>query len=178
MLCVKWCDTQKLQTSTNKTTFTMLRGGVQGSPLIKLGGRTLMRQTVIRYLGIHIGERGSFAEHITQTCYWATGTMQKIVRLARNHFGMPLKTIRLYMSSVMTAIVTYRPSVWAHKAKNVQPRQKLNAAQRGVLIMLTGAYRTTSADAIQVIAGVLPMDLEVLRVTTEYFLRREKMAKF
>ncbi|GJQ88405.1 hypothetical protein Trydic_g15997 [Trypoxylus dichotomus] len=76
------------------------------------------------------------------------------------------------MISVMTSIVTYGASVWAHKAKQVRPRQKLNAARRGVFITLTGAYRTTSAEALQVIAGVLPMDLEVLRVAAEYCLRR------
>ncbi|GJQ87503.1 hypothetical protein Trydic_g10791 [Trypoxylus dichotomus] len=87
---------------------------------------------------------------------------------------MPMKSIRTYMASVMTSIVTYGASVWAHKAKQVRPRQKLNAAQRGVLITLTGAYRTTSGEALQVIAGILPMDLEVLRIAAEYCFRRGK----
>ncbi|GJQ84513.1 hypothetical protein Trydic_g15413 [Trypoxylus dichotomus] len=170
----RWCEAQKLQISTGKTTYTMLRGSMQRSPLIRLRGRTLRRQVVTKYLGIHMGERGSFAEHITQTCYKATATMQKIARLARNHYHMPMKSIRTYVASVMTSIVTYGASVWAHKAKQVRPRQKLNTAQRGVLITLTGAYRTTSTDALQVIAGILPMDLEVLRVAVEYCLRRGK----
>ncbi|GJQ77127.1 hypothetical protein Trydic_g23694 [Trypoxylus dichotomus] len=118
----RWCEAQKLQISTGKTTFTMLPCSMQRSPLIRLGGRTLRRQVVTKYLGIDMGERGSFAEHITQ----------------------------------MASIVTYGASVWAHKAKQVRPRQKLNAAQRGVLITLTGAYRTTSAEALQVIVGILP----------------------
>ncbi|GJQ70401.1 hypothetical protein Trydic_g22830 [Trypoxylus dichotomus] len=173
----EWCNAQKLQILIRKTTFTMLRDSMQRSPLIKLGGQTLRRQMVTKYLGIHMAERGSFAEHITQTYYKATATMQKIARMARNRYSMPLKIIRVYMSSVMTSIVTYGASVWTHKAKQIRPHQKLNAAQRGVLITLTGAYRTTSADALQVIAGVLPMDLEVLRVAAEYFLRTGKMAK-
>ncbi|GJQ88494.1 hypothetical protein Trydic_g4857 [Trypoxylus dichotomus] len=141
----RWCDAQKLQISTGKTTFPMLRGSMQRIPLIRLRGRTLRRQVVTRYLGIHMGERGSFAEHITQTCYRATATMQKIARMARNHYNMPMKNIRAYMTSVMTSIVTYGANVWVHK-----PRQKLNAA-----LTLTGTYRTTSAEALQVIAGVL-----------------------
>ncbi|GJQ66396.1 hypothetical protein Trydic_g8498 [Trypoxylus dichotomus] len=110
----RWCDAQKLQISTGKTTFPMLRGSMQRIPLIRLRGRTLRRQVVTRYLGIHMGERGSFGEHITQTCYKATATMQKIARMARNHYSMPMKNIRAYMTSVMTSIVTYGASVWAH----------------------------------------------------------------
>ena len=36
----------------------------------------------------------------------------------------------------------------------------LNQAQRNALLVVTGSYRTTSTDALQVLAGVLPADLQ------------------
>ncbi|GJQ75312.1 hypothetical protein Trydic_g23497 [Trypoxylus dichotomus] len=76
------------------------------------------------------------------------------------------------MSSVMTTNVAYGESVWAKKAKQVNHKQNLNAAQRDVLIALTRAYRTTSPDALQIMAGVHPMDLELLKAAAEYCWRR------
>ncbi|KAK9701509.1 hypothetical protein QE152_g30578 [Popillia japonica] len=92
--------------------------------------------------------------------------------IAQRQYRIPLPAVQKYMSAVMATIVTYEASVWAGKAKQVKPRQDLNSAQRGVLVRLTGAYRTTSTDALQVIAGTLPMDLEVLKNASAYWLRK------
>ncbi|GJQ74533.1 hypothetical protein Trydic_g21398 [Trypoxylus dichotomus] len=100
-----------------------------------------------------------------------TATMRKIASLARRQYRITLARIQGYMSSVMINIVIYAASVWAKNAKQVKPKQNLNAAQRGVLLALTRAYHTISADAVQVVASVLPMDLEVLKVAAEYWWR-------
>ena len=75
------------------------------------------------------------------------------------------------MNSVMASIVAYGASAWAETAKQVVPRRKLNSAQRGVLLRMTGAYHTTPVEALQVILGVLPMDLEVLQRAALYWAR-------
>lgn len=77
----------------------------------------------------------------------------------------------------MATITTYSASVWVQKARQVRQKQQINAAQRGVLVRLTGAYRTTSSDALQVIAGVLPLDLEIVRSAAEYWLRKGDLQK-
>ncbi|XP_076256104.1 uncharacterized protein LOC143193667 [Rhynchophorus ferrugineus] len=48
------------------------------------------------------------------------------------------------------------------KADTERIRKKLAAAQRSVLIAVTGAYRTTSNDALQVIAGTSPLHIDAV----------------
>lgn len=103
--------------------------------------------------------------------------MHKIARIAEGQHRIPLTAIRVYMTALMATITTYSASVWVQKARQVRQKQQINAAQRGVLVRLTGAYRTTSSDALQVIAGVLPLDLEIVRSAAEYWLRKGDLQK-
>ncbi|GJQ84509.1 hypothetical protein Trydic_g15409 [Trypoxylus dichotomus] len=67
-----WCGGQKLQISTMKTTYTLLKGHMQRNAILKLDGRAIRRKSTTRYLGIHVGERENYAEHIQQMCNKAT----------------------------------------------------------------------------------------------------------
>lgn len=167
-----WCANNKLQLSQTKTTYMMLKGNLQRDPVVRLHGMPIKRSKTTKYLGVHIGEKLTFADHITQVCAKATCLMHKIARIAQGQYRIPLPSIRRYMTALMAKITTYGASFWAWKAKQVKQRQQINGAQRGILVRLTGAYRTTSSDALQVLTGVLPLDLKIQKSATEYWLRK------
>uniref|UniRef100_T1H997 Uncharacterized protein n=1 Tax=Rhodnius prolixus TaxID=13249 RepID=T1H997_RHOPR len=48
------------------------------------------------------------------------------------------------------------------------------AIQRAMLLLMGNFSRTTSTEALQVLTGCLPLDLEVVRSALLYFLRRGK----
>uniref|UniRef100_A0A224XYK6 Putative reverse transcriptase n=1 Tax=Panstrongylus lignarius TaxID=156445 RepID=A0A224XYK6_9HEMI len=48
------------------------------------------------------------------------------------------------------------------------------AIQRAMLLLMGNFSRTTSTEALQVLMGCLPLDLEVVRSALRYFLRRGK----
>ncbi|CAB3251733.1 unnamed protein product [Arctia plantaginis] len=54
-------------------------------------------------------------------------------------------------------------------------RGKLLQGQRLALIFLCKAYRTVSTEALPVLAGVLPVDLEVQRRAAMYYSRQQNM---
>ncbi|KAK9747006.1 Reverse transcriptase (RNA-dependent DNA polymerase) [Popillia japonica] len=174
---LNWCNTRKLKISSEKSTYLIMKGSFKRDPTIRLNDKTVRRSKSVRYLGITISERLQYREHIEQVCSRAKTTMHMLSRLPQRDYRFPLHIIRGYMTAIMTSIVGYGSSVWAEKAKQIKPRNKLNSTQRGVLVALTGATRTTSADALQVIAGVLPMDLEVLKRAAEYWLRKGEIGK-
>ncbi|XP_045781560.1 uncharacterized protein LOC123878428 [Maniola jurtina] len=72
-----------------------------------------------------------------------------------------LKTAQEHGTFVAT--ITYAAACWAERATLHVVRSQLLKAQRGPLILLTKAYRTTSTSALAVLAGVLRADLEVIR---------------
>lgn len=79
---VDWCEGSKLQVSSEKSTYVLLKGNLRRDPVIRMGEQTLARRSVIKYPGVHIGERGSFAEHVKETCKKGTAVMQNWLRVS------------------------------------------------------------------------------------------------
>lgn len=73
-------------------------------------------------------------------------------------------------------IITYAAAGWANKL-NTQHKRKLLAAQRQVLICVTKAYNTISADALTVIAGSSPNNLVLAERIAIYNLNKYKNFK-
>lgn len=100
--------------------------------------------------------------------------MGKLARVARANWGMSFEALRTIYSGVFEAIMTYGSASWAETALGVQRNQmQLLRAQRTSLLIVTKAYRTTSAMALPVIAGVLPIDLLATERATIYNRRLE-----
>ena len=62
--------------------------------------------------------------------------------------------------------------VWAHKLDGFHKRSHIPAMQRCFLLVLTTAWRTTSTEALQVLAGVLPLDLDIIRSVGHWHIKR------
>jgi hypothetical protein len=55
----------------------------------------------------------------------------------------------------------------------VNNKRTIDAAQRRfLLLLLTNAWQIASTDALQVLAGVLPLDLEVIRAAANWYVNR------
>ena len=63
--------------------------------------------------------------------------------------------------AIFLGIATYASSVWVHRCDFQFVRKAALQGQRSALLSITKAYQTTSTDALPVIAGVFPLDLEV-----------------
>jgi hypothetical protein len=59
---------------------------------------------------------------------------------------------------LLEPIITYAAAAWSDLL-NKNTKSKLIRTQRLALLQVTKAYRTTSAEALQIIAGVMPIDL-------------------
>ncbi|KAF0702538.1 Reverse transcriptase domain-containing protein, partial [Aphis craccivora] len=61
--------------------------------------------------------------------------------------------------------MAYAASTWAQACMgHYRHRNRANTAQRRPLLAITGAYKTTSTAALQILAGLPPLDLELGRV--------------
>ena len=73
--------------------------------------------------------------------------------------------MRTLYKGLYKPITTYAAAGWSDLLKE-KTRSKLIRSQRMALLQVSKAYRTTSTEAFQVIAGVIPIDLLVeVRVT-------------
>lgn len=70
-------------------------------------------------------------------------------------------------------IVLYASTVWVHKLDFITYRNILLRGQRLVLLMLTGGYKSLSCDALNILTGLMPIDLEARLMSAKYRWRKE-----
>lgn len=75
--------------------------------------------------------------------------------------GPPAVHLRRIYKAVFLPRFTYAAEIWAKGVLTAKAIILLGSKQRRALLSLTEAYRTTSTDALQVVAGQLPLNLEI-----------------
>ncbi|GBN72871.1 Retrovirus-related Pol polyprotein from type-1 retrotransposable element R1 [Araneus ventricosus] len=77
--------------------------------------------------------------------------------VAKSNRGLSGRVLRALYKRALERILVYAASAWwTGTVRNID---KINIIQRQVLLAITGAFRTTSTAALQVISGVEPADL-------------------
>lgn len=170
-----WCDRVKLRLSPEKTTFMFLKGVLHRDPMLRVNGGLIRRKPVTRYLGVHLDESRLFSKHIEEICRKGLILFNKLASIANKTYHLRLETIRLYHQSLLVTIMAYGASSWAHRLRKIKPALAIRRVQRSVLIRLTGAYSTSSGDALQVITGIPPLDLLIRERGALYWLRKNDM---
>jgi hypothetical protein len=76
-------------------------------------------------------------------------------------WGLRQSTSAVIYRAVFLPRITYAAEIWSKGVLTAKAIKLLGSKQRRALLSLTGAYRTTSTDALQVVAGQMPLDLEI-----------------
>lgn len=87
-------------------------------------------------------------------------------------WGESQATSMVIYKSVFLPRITYGAEIWATGTKLKNSIASLRKTQRQALLAVTGAYRTFSTASLQVIAWLLPLDLEVYRHCAKAELKR------
>ena len=155
-----WCSERKLSLSAEKTTMMMVRGGLCASrpPTVQIGGCGITLQTTMKYLGVTFGAGMSVAPHARSTAAKAREMFGKLAGLAKAKWGLSHGTMEVLYKGLFVPAVTYGAVGWVDLATR-KDWKALLAAQRQALLRVTRAYRTTSTEAMCVVAGQPPIDL-------------------
>ena len=156
-----WCDRHKMMLSTEKTVGLMMKGhfSMNRTPRIRFGVRSLKMVNHVRYLGVTFDTGMRITRHVSDITQMAFEAVAGILRVAKNYSVSYSCLIKIY-EGVYRAIVLYGVGAWGKLVRG-RHRRKLVQGQRQVLVRITKAYRTISTNAVQVIAGVLPIDIEL-----------------
>lgn len=168
----EWSSRYDMTFSVPKTVAVLLKGRLKDSPNVRLMGERVPVRDEVKYLGVTLARGLRFDPHIELVCEKAAMAYHHVARLARYDWGVSFSTARLVYRATVESIVTYVSSAFAHRATLVKPRARLRRAQRHALIGMTRAFRTTSTDALCVLAGVVPLDYLVRERAALYRLKR------
>lgn len=75
--------------------------------------------------------------------------------------------------TLFETIALYACPAWTLEAKS-RHWAELEKAQRSALLMVTQAYRTTSTDALQILAGQLPIDLRLRAMSSKWLVAHDQ----
>lgn len=108
-------------------------------------------------------DRWSYRDHVLSVVSSSAPMFQRVRRVVASKWGISARITRMLYQCVYLPRVLYASELWGERALDPRLRVMILRAQRKVLLAVTGAYGTTSTEACPVLAGVLPLDLEIVK---------------
>lgn len=156
-----WMTGVQLELAVHKTEALVMRGPRNREGVVfDLFGSRVAPSRSLRYLGVHLDSQGTFGAHVVQATSKADRTVSAMMRIMPN-VGGPGTMKRLALCGVVHSIILYGAPIWAKAMLMRKYREMVTGAQRRALLRAACAYRTVSAEALQVVTGVLPIDIMV-----------------
>lgn len=169
-----WCKLHKLNISVDKTFAMLVKGKFdrERMPVIKINNRKIKYVMKVKYLGLIIDEKLKFIEHAKYIRSKVIKFVMAIRRISREKWGLRINILKIMYKAVALPIIKYGSTMWYDQTQNSLVKRHLMATQRALLLLITRACRTTSTVALQVIAGVKPLDLEIIEQAVSIRVRR------
>jgi hypothetical protein len=157
---VGWMEEIGLKLAVQKTEAVLLVGKRRpGNVKFQIGGEEILPATSLKYLGVRMDRAMTFVPHVEEVAAKAEKMVAVLGRIMPNMKG-PGSSRRKLLSAVVHSRLLYGAAGWADGLKYKKNVETLNRVQRRVLVRVASAYRTVSAEALQVLTGVLPADLQ------------------
>lgn len=159
---MEWAEESKMTIATQKTKGLLLKGKLRGrSPWIRMNGQAIEFVDQAPYLGVILDPGLTFLPHVKKTTDKAKTLMCKLTRLIQLRYGVKLSRLLFLYKTVFVPLVGYASRTWIHRLRHTHVLPKVREAQRQALINLTGAYRTTSLQALCAATYTMPIYLKL-----------------
>jgi hypothetical protein len=159
----RWCGEEKMLVSKEKTVAVLLKGGFHRDrmPRLDIGGARIRFEESFTYLGVVWDNKLRVGGHVTEVTRRAYNRMMGVIRIMGNK-GVDYTRLLGVYTGMYLAMVTYAAGAWGDRL-TVRDRRKLLSEQRTVGLRMIKGYRTLSGEAVRVIGGLIPLDLEIDR---------------
>jgi len=170
---IDWATYRGLTFSPLKTTVTSLRGGLKpGSINIRFGNSVIFSSSPIRYLGVLIDYKRNFWGHLDYIAKRSDDMYSRMRSIMSANWGTNQQSSLLIYRAVFIPRITYAAEIWQKSLSTKKAIKKLGSSQRRPLLSITNAYKTTSTDALHIISGVLPLDLEIINTVLKQKIKK------
>jgi hypothetical protein len=102
----------------------------------------------MKYLGIIIGNKLTFREHITHSTEKCRKIIFALSKSAKLNWGLSHKALKTLYTGGIQPLFLYGAPVWAEILEKTSHRKKLTRVQRLINIKIAKAYRTVSNDTV------------------------------
>ena len=172
------CSNHIMLHSTNKTVALMVIGkfGIERPPIIKSQIGPLKFKLAVKYFGLFMDRNLKFHSHAKFVGEKAKLIMLRYAALCGPRWGVGNNMNEMnviYMGSFVP-IITYAAQAWVDEL-NIKSRKQIISAHWCALIRITKPYRTTSTNALEVLANVQPIMNELQTEKLRSCIRRSNL---
>ena len=154
-------EKKELEIAANNTEAVLLIGKKKHGPIIfKLDGQSIVPQGSLKYLGVVLDAKLSFAPHLSQAVEKANRVISRLSFLLPRCYGAE-ESKRRTLCQVALSIVLYAVEIWEKCLHVRKYRQIAERFQRRLSILINRGYRTISLESARIISRIIPLDLMV-----------------
>lgn len=155
----RWLKSKGLDIAPHKTEAAMLAGRKKYVDFtLAFRDTEVSISKEIRYLGFVVDNSLRFEKHLAHSVERARKQCGALQRLMPNIPG-PKEKKRRVLATTAQSTILYGAAVWQRRIKSIRAKNLMISTQRQLCKQVCSAYRTISAEAVGVIAGMLPLDL-------------------
>ncbi|GBN50374.1 Putative protein in type-1 retrotransposable element R1DM [Araneus ventricosus] len=147
-----WTSKNQLQISAEKTNYLLINKLVKGLT-IRWQGERIKRAHAIKYLGVCIDEKMNWNTHLKAQSTRATQIYQNLLKNSREILGISQNHRRTLYKTVIERVLAHGAVAWCLEP-TVRIARILSTIQRPFLLAISGAYKTTSMAALQLILAL------------------------
>jgi len=155
-----WMQQRGLQLAHNKSEAVLLTNRRSFEPpRLEIGRHPIRIEKSLRYLGVIVDHRLTFAPHVDTVAKKAARSAAALARLMPNVRG-PCQWKRRLLATVVESQLLYAAPIWADKVSTVdRTSANLIRPQRTAALRVIRTYRTVSDEAALLLADIVPADL-------------------
>jgi ribonuclease HI len=160
---IAWCNGKGLSINPSKTElilFTRKRKIPHHREII-LSGVELNLTPMVKYLGIILDKKLYFKEHLKEKHEKALRIIWQCKRAIGLKWGLKPAIVKWLYTAVIRPTILYGAVIWWGAVETQAAQDALGRVQRLACLCITGAMSTTPTAALEVITGLLPLDLQV-----------------
>ncbi|GBM88565.1 Putative protein in type-1 retrotransposable element R1DM [Araneus ventricosus] len=177
-IIINWADENSLTISHEKSNF-LLFSKLAAAPPVSWKNHRIKRSHSIKFLGLYIDDKLNWNTQLRSLSQKAQRLHQNFMKIVGTTWGIKRSQRILLYKTVIERVFAHGCSAWCSDP-TVKMARKLDSIQRPFLLAISGAYRTTSTAALQVLLGIPPFSLKLKQegILTNIFRLRHPVPTF
>lgn len=158
-----WAKECGLNVNAAKTEIVLFAGkkNIPKFNLPKLGGTSLKLSASAKFLGVILDSKLNWIENLKERVRKAYAALYSCQKLVGKKWGLKPKLFHWLYTAVVRPVVSYGCHVWWPVTDIKKYSDMITRLNRVALLSLTGAMRTTSTAAMEIVMDILPLDLHI-----------------
>nr|BAK38641.1 unnamed protein product [Tribolium castaneum] len=158
----RWMCSKHLTLVAEKTEAVIMTGRRDHADTRFIVGDSVVKPSEsARYLGVYMDRKGTFAQHIAEAAAGTTKLTGKLSRILPNLRGAS-EGRRRTIAAAVTCKMMYGSEIWSKGLDKLSNAEKVNRAQRPIMLRVACAYRTVATTSLQVLCSMVPWDMLAL----------------